>query len=97
MFARNMPLTPDNTPDIAHAHASTRKTGTPIRPLITVVGKRTHRQAKPATVEKDDHAEGHRNTQAKGDCARRGDAHPDHLKADGVGRQPQAARPIRPK
>ena len=35
MFARNIPLTPANTPEIAHAQASTRRTGTPTRPLIS--------------------------------------------------------------
>ena len=36
------------------------------------------------------------DAQAKRDRARCGDAHADHLKSDGVGRQTQAARPLAP-
>ena len=35
IFARRMPLTPAMAPDIAHAQASIRSTGTPSSPLIS--------------------------------------------------------------
>src|ERR1700721_432960 len=61
---------------------------------LAIIGKRTHRQTKPAAIEEDDHAQGHRDTQAKRDRARRGNTHPDHLESEGVGREAQAARPL---
>ena len=57
----------------------------------------THRQAEPAAVEEQNHAERHGNAEAKRNGPRGDDADTEDVKADTVGRQPQTARPFAPE
>ena len=63
---------------------------------FAIIGQRTHRQAKAAEIEEQDHPDRDGQAQRKGDRPRGGDTHTEQFETQRVRRQPQAARPFAP-